>query len=155
MFPWNRRNNRASGQGVIRILRIILANCESSVSIIRGLWVNFANCSPWVSEVSRYVQLEGDITHNLARRPPDTCTPTSSREKKECTFSRDMSRELRSSFFLAPGSPFFRHLWKIIFVFIYSISIYQRGARGVVVIVVGIGHGDTSSNPGRDWLHFT
>ena len=29
------------------------------------------------------------------------------------------------------------------------------GARGVVVIVVGIGHGDTSSNPGRDWLHFT
>ena len=28
------------------------------------------------------------------------------------------------------------------------------GARGVVVIVVGNGH-DTSSNPGRDWLHFT
>ena len=26
------------------------------------------------------------------------------------------------------------------------------GARGVVVIVVGNGHGDTSSNPGRDWL---
>ena len=29
------------------------------------------------------------------------------------------------------------------------------GARGVVVIVVGNEHGDTSSNPGRDWLHFT
>ena len=29
------------------------------------------------------------------------------------------------------------------------------GARGVMVIVVGIGHGNTSSNPGRDWLHFT
>ena len=29
------------------------------------------------------------------------------------------------------------------------------GARSVVVIVVGNGHGDTSSNPGRDWLHFT
>ena len=29
------------------------------------------------------------------------------------------------------------------------------GACGVVVIVVGNGHGDTSSNPGRDWLHFT
>ena len=29
------------------------------------------------------------------------------------------------------------------------------GARGVMVIVVGHGHGDTSSNPGRDWLHFT
>ena len=29
------------------------------------------------------------------------------------------------------------------------------GARGVMVIVVGNGHGDTSSNPGWDWLHFT
>ena len=29
------------------------------------------------------------------------------------------------------------------------------GARGVMVIVVENGHGDTSSNPGRDWLHFT
>ena len=28
-------------------------------------------------------------------------------------------------------------------------------ACGVVVIIVGNGHGDTSSNPGRDWLHFT
>ena len=28
-------------------------------------------------------------------------------------------------------------------------------ARGVMVIVVGNGHDDTSSNPGRDWLHFT
>ena len=30
-----------------------------------------------------------------------------------------------------------------------------RGARGVMVIVVGNGDGDMSSNPGRDWLHFT
>ena len=29
------------------------------------------------------------------------------------------------------------------------------GARGVMVIIVGNGHGDTSSNPGRGWLHFT
>ena len=29
------------------------------------------------------------------------------------------------------------------------------GARGVIVIVVGNEHGDTSSNPERDWLHFT
>ena len=29
------------------------------------------------------------------------------------------------------------------------------GARGVMVIIVGNGHGDTSSNPGWDWLHFT
>ena len=31
----------------------------------------------------------------------------------------------------------------------------KTGARGVMVIVVGNGHGDRSSNPGRDWLHFT
>ena len=37
-----------------------------------------------------------------------------------------------------------------------TIKIEQLGsARGVMVIVVGDGHGDTSSNPGRDWLHFT
>ena len=28
------------------------------------------------------------------------------------------------------------------------------GARGVMVIVTGYGHGDTSSIPGEDWLHF-
>ena len=33
--------------------------------------------------------------------------------------------------------------------------IIPSGARGVMVIVAGNGHGDTSSNPGRDWLHFT
>ena len=30
-------------------------------------------------------------------------------------------------------------------------SNFKGGARGVIVIVVGNGHGDTSSNPGRDW----
>ena len=29
------------------------------------------------------------------------------------------------------------------------------GARGVMIIVLVSGNGDTSSNPGRDWLHFT
>ena len=37
-----------------------------------------------------------------------------------------------------------------------SIYTYMRGgALGVTVIVAGFGHGDTSSNPGPDWLHFT
>ena len=31
----------------------------------------------------------------------------------------------------------------------------DTGAHGVIVIAVGNEHGDTSSNPGRDWLHFT
>ena len=37
---------------------------------------------------------------------------------------------------------------------IFPINIYG-GARGVIVIVIGNGHGDSSSNPGREWLHFT
>ena len=31
----------------------------------------------------------------------------------------------------------------------------KGGARGVMVIVIGNGHGDSSLNPGREWLHFT
>ena len=31
----------------------------------------------------------------------------------------------------------------------------REGARGVMAIVVGNGHGDTSSDPERDWLYFT
>ena len=37
----------------------------------------------------------------------------------------------------------------------HSQGLHPGGARGVMVIVIGNGHGDTSSNPGRDWLHFT
>ena len=29
------------------------------------------------------------------------------------------------------------------------------GAHGVMVIIVGNGYGDSSSNPGQDWLYFT
>ena len=38
---------------------------------------------------------------------------------------------------------------KGLFIF-FGINKTYGGARGVVVIVVGIGHGDTSLNPGRD-----
>ena len=34
-------------------------------------------------------------------------------------------------------------------------TILFGGARGVMLIVAGYGHGDTGSNPGPDWLHFT
>ena len=30
-----------------------------------------------------------------------------------------------------------------------------EGARGIIFIIVGNGHDDLSSNPGRDRLHFT
>ena len=35
------------------------------------------------------------------------------------------------------------------------IVIFCGGTLGVMVIVVGNRHGDTSSNSGRDWLPFT
>ena len=31
---------------------------------------------------------------------------------------------------------------------------FEGGAHDVMVIIVGNAHGNTSSNPGRDWLHF-
>ena len=47
------------------------------------------------------------------------------------------------------------HMWESRDIYIKINKLIQGGARGVMVIVVGNGHGDTSSNPGRDWLHFT
>ena len=38
---------------------------------------------------------------------------------------------------------------------LFLLDCYYGGARGVMVIVVGNGHGDSSSNPGREWFHFT
>ena len=38
----------------------------------------------------------------------------------------------------------------------YKVRVKDKGgARGVMVIVAGCGHDDTSSNPGQSWLHFT
>ena len=49
-----------------------------------------------------------------------------------------------------------KSLVNYVYIYIY-IYIHARigGARGVMVIVVGNRHNDTSTNPGRDWLHFT
>ena len=41
------------------------------------------------------------------------------------------------------------------FLSFFLLSLHKFKAHGVMVIVVGNGHGDASSNPGRDWLHFT
>ena len=45
------------------------------------------------------------------------------------------------------------YFWKVQHKYIYIYIV--GGARGVMVIVVGNKYDDTSSNPGRDWLHFT
>ena len=47
-----------------------------------------------------------------------------------------------------------RYPWPSPAIILYHPSLLV-GACGVVIIVVGNEHGDTSSNPGRDWLHFT
>ena len=56
---------------------------------------------------------------------------------------------LFSSIYSVVGKELLRHLKNI---YLYTC---RGGARGVMVIVAGNIHGDTSSNPGRDWLDFT
>ena len=47
------------------------------------------------------------------------------------------------------------HTHTHIYIYIYK-NVYKfGGAHGVMVIVIGNGYWDTSSNPGCDWLHFT
>ena len=38
---------------------------------------------------------------------------------------------------------------------VVGVLTHCAGARGVMVIIVGNGHNDTSSNPGPGQLHFT
>ena len=47
------------------------------------------------------------------------------------------------------------HTHRAIIERIKTILTITGGACGVMVIVTGYRHGDTSSIPGRDWLHFT
>ena len=74
----------------------------------------------------------------------------------------DSSRKRPFTFFF---SAFFSeiiqlNLWlfytfAVFFFLIWVGNFLQNGsARGVMVIVVGNGYGDTSSKPERDWLHF-
>ena len=43
-----------------------------------------------------------------------------------------------------------QYLHRIVARIMEEMPVVLGGARGVMVIVVGNGHGDTSSNPGRD-----
>ena len=45
------------------------------------------------------------------------------------------------------------HTYSIVYTLVLSFTLIVSkigGARGVMIIVIGNGHGDTSSNPGRD-----
>ena len=54
-------------------------------------------------------------------------------------------------------NPFSSHFCFILVFVVFSLHSYVASdvTDSVMVIVVGNGHGDTSSNPGRDWWHFT
>ena len=56
--------------------------------------------------------------------------------------------------FISKGANIVLQICKIIKPHIEYCRIFG-GAHGVMVIVAGNGHGDTSSSPGQDWLHFT
>ena len=68
--------------------------------------------------------------------------PKSTKLAKFCIFALDSNTK-----FLA-----FVCMYVCVYIYIY---IYIGGACGVMVIVIGNGHSDASSNPGRDRLHFT
>ena len=46
-------------------------------------------------------------------------------------------------------------VYAITFGNIYKYKLFGGSAFGVMVIVIGNGHVDTSSYPGQSWLHFT
>ena len=58
--------------------------------------------------------------------------------------------DISSVCFLCYGWYFFKYI--NMYISYTCILIY---ACGVMVIVIGNGHVDMSSNPGREWLHFT
>ena len=45
--------------------------------------------------------------------------------------------------------------WVLELIPLFSYIYNYGGARGVMVLVIGNGYGNTSSNHGWDWLHFT
>ena len=75
--------------------------------------------------------------------------------KKEIDILNNTIKKKRIFFFYFFwwGSAFFERI--ILCTSLFGHLQRYKGGRGVVVIAVGNEHGDTSSNPGRDRLHFT
>ena len=107
-FPESVEITVFSGQSVWEISGIILANCESSVSSIRGLRV----CNMCLWSVSMFCRRCYGQETSRAAQPKvlaGTCDPSGSREKRKHPFSRDVSRDLTSSYLRGvPGSPYFQ-----------------------------------------------
>ena len=56
---------------------------------------------------------------------------------------------------MGEGQLWVHHYFSSFKLLLYQYYCIAGGARGVMVIVAGYGHGDTSSIPVQDWLHFT
>ena len=125
---------------------VCLPNLSATRSFLRGVKLRYIQSFPFLRLVARpslkipvcltiYPQLRDDRWIYVFS--------TGIRTKWNANnFVQDLNSGRRSKF---PR----RCVWKW-----YSWNIPLE-ACGVIVIVVGNGHGDTSSNPGRDWLHFT
>ena len=79
-----------------------------------------------------------------------------------CSRRRLLRRRLEFHVSTINKSAHTKNVWKVIVCTLHvgvkirtSLVSPWGGARGVMVIVTGYGHGDTSSIPGQDWLHFT
>ena len=109
--------------------------------------------------VSRYNFLCNSITLMSKAILPDCYSATFQNKAMPPTSTSDVVSKHDKTRYITFGATFLLVLFNLEMKYIQMIDwnllpIYG-GARGVVVIVVGNGHGDTNSNPGRDWLHFT
>ena len=120
---------RLNGFKYCYLTRFLFNICLHSEVISSNVWTNCYICTKLNSFKYSYLTLiiQFNIIHSFAH------SLWYSGEHKNILFSIDH---------------LFAHNWiASVITFLY--------ARGVMVIVVGNGHGDTSSNPGRGWLHFT
>ena len=104
------------------------------------LWTPTHGCARVGRPARTYIQ---QLCEDTGCNPEDLPEAMNDREKW-----RETVRDIR-----AGGATWW--WWWLIIIYTYIHCHPQTGARGVMVIVVRNGHGDTSSNPGRDWLHFT
>ena len=129
MFSWTSRNSRASGESIWKISGIILANCESLVSGIRGLRIR--HVCLWSVGVFDWRCYELDTS--CAVRPEalvNTCAPTGCREKKEQSVSVEVVMDYEAGFLSEARKPIFSAMHEL-----HSLS---KAPWGIIIIFVFI-----------------
>ena len=113
------------------------------ISYLKQFLLVFYNDYPWFTKILK-LELKTTYTDEKVnlQLPEDWCMCMGS---EFCSYTH--SPHLPCWLNLCTYWPY-HHVWSFTVIHLYC-------DRGVMVIVVGNGHGYTSSNPGRDWLHFT